>query len=162
MLEAIEGRNVLKGAIAIVAAAVGITSAATRNADGVITGAGTVDAFEAQVGDCFDDGAFESTEVSELPGIPCTEPHDNEVYAAFDLSGDKWLGDDRVQELAYQGCLDRFQQAIGKSYEESVYDFTPIYPSEGSWSRVNDREVLCVGYHMEFEKLTGSIIGSGL
>ena len=160
MLEAIEGRNVLKGAIAIVAAAVGITSAATRNDDGVITGAGTVDAFEVRVGDCFDDEAFESTEISDVPGIPCTEPHDNEVYAAFDLSGDKWLGDDRVQELAYQGCFDRFQQAIGKSYEESVYDFAPIYPSEGSWSRVNDREVLCVGYHMEFEKLTGSIIGS--
>jgi len=162
MLEAIESRNVLKGTIAIVAAAIGITSAATRNADGVITSAGSVDAFEVRVGDCFDDGAFESTEVSELPGVPCTEPHDNEIYATFDLTGEKWLGDERVQELAFQGCFSRFADAIGQSYEESKYDYTAIYPSEGSWKRVNDREVVCVGYDMRYEKLTGSIIGSGL
>jgi len=158
----LEGRNVIKGAVAIVAAAIGISTAATRNSDGVITSAGSIDAFAVRVGDCFDDEAFESTEISELPGVPCAQEHDNEIYAVFDLDADKWLGDERVEELAYQGCLDRFEPVIGKSYEESIYDYTPIYPSEGSWKRVNDREVICVGYDMHFEKLTGSMIGSGL
>jgi hypothetical protein len=158
----LEARNVIKGAVAVVAAAVGISTAATRNADGVITSAGTVDAFAVQVGDCFDDEAFESTEISELPGVPCGQPHDNEVYATFDLPGDKWIGDERVEELAFQGCFDRFEDEIGLSYEESIYDYTAIYPTQGSWTRMDDREVLCVGYHMQYEKLTGSIIGSGL
>jgi hypothetical protein len=157
-----EGRNVVAGAIAVIAAAIGITTAAQRNAAGEITSAGSVDAFEVQVGDCFDDEAFASTDISEVPGIPCVEPHDNEVYAAFDLPGDEWLGDERVERLAYEGCHERFAGAIGKSYDDSVYNYTAIYPSESSWKQVDDREVLCVGYHMELEKISGSIIGSGL
>jgi hypothetical protein len=157
----VEGRNVIAGVVAAVAAAIGITNAAERNAVGEITTAGTVDAFEVHMGDCFDDEAFASSEISEIPGVPCSQPHDNEVYAAFDLSGE-WPGDDRVEELAYAGCHERFAGAIGRGYEDSVIDYTAIYPSEGSWKQRDDREVLCVGYHMEYEKLTGSIIRSGL
>ena len=157
-----EGRSIIAIAGAAVAAVIGISTAAERNSAGEITSAGVVDAFEVRVGDCFDDEAFETTEISEVPGVPCSEPHDNEVYAAFDLSGDEWPGDERIEELAYEGCLERFAGAIGKSYENSVIDYTTIYPSQGSWKQRDDREVICVAYHMEFEELTGSIIGSGL
>jgi hypothetical protein len=155
-----EGRNVAAGLVAVVAAAIGITTAAQRNEAGEITSAGTVDAFAVRVGDCFDDEAFESTEISEVPGVPCSQAHDNEVYAAFDISGE-WPGTERIEELAYEGCFDRFAAAVGKSYEESVIDYTTIYPSEGSWKQRDDREVLCVAYHMEGEKLTGSVMGIG-
>lgn len=157
----LEGRSIGAVVGTALAAFIGISAAAERNADGAIMTAGSVDAFEVQVGDCFDDEAFESSEVSELPGVPCADPHDNEVYATFDLTGD-WPGADVVEELAFEGCYDRFDESIGRSYEESVIDYTAIYPSEGSWHQMNDREVICVGYHMEFEKLTGSIIRSGL
>lgn len=156
-----EGRSIIGIAAAAVAAVIGITTAAERNESGEITAAGAVDAFEVRLGDCFDDEAFASTEISEIPGVPCAQPHDNEVYAKFDLSGE-WPGDAQVEELAYQGCFERFAATIGKSYEESVIDVGTIHPSQGSWTQRNDREVLCVGYHMEQEKLTGSIIGSGL
>ena len=156
-----EGRSIAAGLVAAVAAAIGITTAAERNAAGEITSAGSVGAFEVRVGDCFDDEAFASTEISEVPGVPCTQEHDNEVYAAFDLPGD-WPGEARIEELAYEGCFDRFAGAIGKSYEESLIDYTTIFPSEGSWKQLDDREVLCVAYHMEGEKLMGSVLGSGL
>lgn len=155
-----EGRSIAAIAGAVVAAAIGYTTAAERNTDGEITTAGAVDAFEVRVGDCFDDGAFASSEISEIPGVPCSQPHDNEIYATFDISGE-WPGEERVEELAYEGCYERFAAAIGKGYEDSVIDYTTIHPSEGSWKQRNDREVICVGYHVEFEKLTGSIIGSG-
>ncbi len=156
-----EGRTIPAILGAAVAAVIGVTTAAERNDAGDIIAAGSVDAFSVQVGDCFDDEAFASSEISEVPAVPCSEPHDNEVYAAFDIAGD-WPGDTRIEEMAFEGCYQRFAQAIGKSYEESVLDYTAIWPSEGSWKRGNDREVLCVGYHMEYEKLTGSLIGSGL
>jgi hypothetical protein len=156
-----EGRSILGIAGAAVAAVIGITSAAQRNDVGEITAAGSVGAFEVRVGDCFNDEAFENTEISEIPAVPCSEPHDNEVYAAFDITGE-WPGDERVEQLAYEGCLERFAGAVGRSYEESVIDYTTIYPTEGSWNQRDDREVLCVGYHMEAEKLNGSIRGSGL
>lgn len=156
-----EGRSPFAIAVAVVAAAIGISTAAERNGEGEITTAGTVDAFQIQVGDCFDDEAFQSTGIAEVPGVPCSDPHDNEVYAAFDISGE-WPGEERVEQLADEGCYERFSDVVGKSYEESVIAYTTIYPSHGSWKQRDDREVLCVGYHMEFEKLTGSIIGSGL
>jgi len=157
----LEGRSILTIAGAAVAAAVGISAAAERNAAGDIMTAGAVNAFEVRVGDCFDDGAFASSEVSEIPGVPCSQPHDNEIYATFDILGD-WPGEERIEESASEGCYDRFADAIGRVYEESVIEYTIIYPSQGSWKQQGDREVICVGYHMEYEKLTGSIIGSGL
>jgi hypothetical protein len=154
-----EGRSILGIAAGTVAAVIGFTAAAERNEAGEIVSAGSVGAFEAQVGDCFDDEAFESDEISEIPAVPCSQEHDNEIYAAFDVAGE-WPGDERIEELAYEGCLSRFAGAIGKAYEDSEIEFTTMYPSEGSWNNVDDREVLCVGYHMELEKLTGTIRGS--
>ncbi len=154
-----EGRSIVGIASAAVAAVIGISSAAERSASGEISTAGALDAFEVQVGDCFNDDAFENTQISELPAVPCSQPHDNEIYATFDLTGE-WPGEDRVEELAYDGCFERFAAAIGKSYEESEIDFTTLYPTVGSWKQRNDREVVCVGYHMELEELTGSIRGS--
>jgi hypothetical protein len=156
----LEGRSILGITAAAVAAVIGITSAAQRNDAGEITAAGSVGAFEVRVGDCFDDEAFANAEISEIPAVPCSQAHDNEVYALFDIEGE-WPGDERVEELAYEGCHQRFAAAIGKTYEDSEIDYTVMYPSEGSWKQRQDREVVCVAYHMEYEKLTGSIRGSG-
>ena len=98
----VEGRSVLAGVGAVVAAVFGFSMAAERNADGEVTEAGSVGAFEIRVGDCFNDEAFESTEISEIRAVPCTDAHDNQVYAAYDLTGE-WPGDDRIVELAYEG-----------------------------------------------------------
>jgi hypothetical protein len=156
-----EGRSITAIIGGVAAAVIGFSAAAERNEAGEITSAGSVDAFEVLVGDCFDDGAVWSTEVTEVPGVPCSEPHDNEIYALFDISGD-WPGDERVEELAFEGCHDRFAAAIGKSYEESVIDVGTMYPTQGSWKQRGDREVVCVAYHMEYEKLARSVLGSGL
>lgn len=158
----LKGRSTIGVVGAAVAAAIGFSTAAQRNEAGEITSAGSVDAFEVHVGDCFDDDAFASSEISELPGVPCSEPHDNEIYATFDIAAAAWPGDDEVEQLAQEGCYDRFAASIGKSYEDSTIDFTTIYPSKGSWDRVDDREVICVGYDMDQKKLTGSVIGSAL
>jgi hypothetical protein len=154
-----DGRSITGIVGAAIAAVIGISTAAERNSAGEITAAGAVDVFAVHVGDCFDDEAFENTEVSELPAVPCSEPHDNEVYATFDIAGE-WPGEERVEELAHDGCYDRFAGVIGRSYEDSEIALTTLYPTEGSWKQRNDREVVCVGYHMDLEKLTGSIRGS--
>ena len=62
---------------------------ADRDDDGAIVEAGNVSAFQIRVGDCFDDagifGEGDAT-VSDVPALPCAEPHDNEVYAVFDVN----------------------------------------------------------------------------
>lgn len=122
----------------------------------------TLDAFQMSAGDCFDDVALGSEEVADVPAVSCAQPHDNEVFATFDVPDGDFPGDERLYELADQGCLDRFQDAIGAPYEQSVLVFTTLIPSERSWNERNDREVVCVAYHMQLEKLTSSVLASGM
>ncbi|MBT8404393.1 MAG: septum formation family protein [Gemmatimonadetes bacterium] len=133
---------------------------AQRDESGAISEAGDVSVFSIQIGDCFDDA--DDGEVMEVGGIPCSEPHDNEVYALFDLVDDAWPGDEAVNETAGAGCRERFAAAIGADYEDSILMFYPMTPTQGSWDELDDREVVCVAYHMEQEKLTGSVLGSGM
>lgn len=103
------GRTIVGVAGIATAAAVGISNAARRNDAGEITEAGAVSAFEVRVGDCFDDGAFENTEVQELPAIPCSQPHDNEIYATFDIPGE-WPGVERIGEWPVRGAWTASRQ----------------------------------------------------
>jgi len=135
-------------------------SPAERSETGEIETAGLVDAFQIHVGDCFNDRMISPDEVTDVPGVPCSEPHDNEVFATFDLPGDEWQGVDWVNEAGDAGCVDRFYGAIGVTYEESVLYITTLIPTRESWEQINDREVVCVAYHGDYDKLTGTVLNS--
>ena len=133
---------------------------AVRDESGSVISEGQIDVFTMRAGDCFNDP--EAAEFEDVAGIPCFEPHDNEVYAVFDVSFDKFPGEETMSDAATDECLKRFKKFVGRPYEDSVLDIFPIYPTDDSWSRVNDREVICAIYHMDGEKLTGSNKGSGI
>ena len=131
---------------------------ADRDDTGAIVGEGSVDAVSMRVGDCFDDGStFNDDEVNSVPGVPCAQPHDNEVYALFDVTNTSFPGDDMAR-IAHEGCLARFEGFVGKDYDSSQLDIATLYPSPESWQQ-NDREVVCVVYDMDQNKLTGSVKG---
>jgi hypothetical protein len=132
---------------------------ADRDESGAIVAEGTVDAFQMQVGDCFDDGStFDDDEVNSVAGVPCSKPHDNEVYALFDVTQTSFP-EDGMAEIAHEGCLARFEGFVGKDYDSSSLDIATLYPSRESWNQQNDREVVCVVYDMDANKLTGSVKG---
>ena len=133
---------------------------ADRDSTGAIIDAGSVDAFDVKVGDCFDDSnSFE--EISSLPGVPCSEPHDNEAYAVIDLTIDSYPAGDGMGDLASDMCLEKFESFVGRDYETSELDIFTMYPTEESWAQ-NDREVVCAVYSMDASKLTGSVQGRAL
>lgn len=110
------------------------------------------------VGTCFDDPeTFE--EVTDVPVVDCAEPHDNEVMANFDIPGDSYPGDTAVTEAAQNGCLERFEPYVGLDYASSIYDIGWLTPTADSWAG-GDREVICFVYHVNFEKITGSVQGT--
>ena len=156
----------MKSWVIYIAAALGfvIYGAATdadRDSSGAIVGEGTVDAFHVRIGDCFDDTDAYADEVSSLPGVPCSEPHDNEAYAVFDVSITDYPGEDAMVELANNSCVDRFESFVGMDYESSSLDVVTMFPTVESWSQ-NDREVVCAVYDMEANKLVGSVKGQAL
>lgn len=132
-----------------------------RDSTGMIVGSGNIDAFKMRVGDCFDDASSDYEEISSLPGVPCSEPHDNEAFAVFDVTETTYPGDDEMGVLAYDSCLERFDSFVGRDYESSTLDIFPIYPTDESWKQ-NDREVVCAVYDVDANKLTGSAKGRGL
>lgn len=135
---------------------------ADRDSTGAIVDAGDVSAFDIRIGDCFDDaGVFSEgdTEVSKVPAIPCAEPHDNEVYAVFDVSLSSFPEGDEMSTIAFDSCLERFQPFVGKDYESSSLDIATLYPSRESWDRQDDREVVCVVFDVNAKKLVGSVKG---
>ena len=135
---------------------------ADRDATGAIVDAGSVDAFQVRVGDCFDDGsAFEGDEVNSVAGVPCSKPHDNEVYAVFDVAEQSFPGE-ALAGMVHEGCLERFEGFVGKDYDSSSLDIATMYPSRESWQQQNDREVICAVYDVEAKKLTGSMKGTRL
>ena len=147
--------------IAIAAGAFGINSflEADRDSSGAIISEGNVGAFAMRVGDCFDDGStFADERVDGVAGVPCGKPHDNEVYAVFDVTMPSFPGE-RMGEVAQQACLERFEAFVGKDYESSSLDVASLFPSRESWTRKNDREVICAVYDVAASKLTGSVKG---
>jgi len=133
---------------------------ADRDDSGAIVDAGNMDVFQIRVGDCFDDTeTFD--EISSLPAVPCSEPHDNEAYARFDMSIPEYPTGDGMFEMAYDACLERFLPFVGRDYESSSLDIMTLYPTIESW-RQKDREVVCAVYDLDANKLVGSVKGLGL
>ena len=115
------------------------------------------DVFSIEVGDCLND-ADTSGEVSAVPIVECSEPHDSEAYDAGDLDDGDFPGDDAIGEAAELLCGPSFTTFIGLGYEESLYDYSYYFPTEESWA-AGDREVLCVAFADDASKITGTLSG---
>ena len=136
---------------------------ADRDATGAIVDAGSVDAWDLQVGDCFDDTSAVAEdgagEVASLPAVPCSEPHDNEVYAVIDLGISTYSDDETVSQLAFDKCHERFESFVGMSYDDSELDILTLSPTKASFSSSN-RDVTCAVFNVDYSKLTGSAEGT--
>lgn len=116
--------------------------------------------FSLEVGTCFNDADSTATELSEVPIVDCSEPHDNEVYHLFDLPDGDYPGEAAVSTAANEGCLDAFAGYVGTAYLDSELDYFPLTPTSGSWD-AGDREVVCALYDLTLAQLTGSMQGAG-
>ena len=122
----------------------------------VACGSGNV--FELKVGQCFDDPDNMSgmENISDVEMVDCDQPHDNEVYALFDMPDGNFPGVSVVEDAALDGCYDAFESYVGLDYESSVLDFSWLTPTSSSWEQ-GDQEVICIAYDLELKKLTDTV-----
>lgn len=120
--------------------------------------------FSLAVGTCFDDiDAFYEEGgggVEDVPIVECDEPHDNEVFALFDIAGDAFPGTSAVGTEAETGCVDRFEDYVGIDYASSRFVASWLTPTSQSWD-AGDREVVCFLYDIDLAELEGSARDSG-
>lgn len=143
----LDHRVVMLAAASVVLAGCG-GDVAVRSDDraGPVVSPAVVDAFDVRVGDCFQGSELSSTddieEVFDVDAVPCDVPHDNEVYAIFELPDGDFPGNDELVRLSNEGCLQRFADFVGAEYETSRLDVFSLFPSQTSWED-GDREVVC-------------------
>ena len=116
-----------------------------RNDQNEIIEAGGLGAFAIEVGDCLNLPS-EFSEVQSVEGVPCSEPHNAQAYAVFDLIGfgDEFPGSAAFDGQASEGCYNRFESFVGSPYDESELYIESLEPTKGSWTQLDDREIVCL------------------
>ncbi|MFS0703164.1 septum formation family protein [Cellulomonas sp. 179-A 9B4 NHS] len=125
---------------------------------GEVTASADADVFTLQVGDCLnymqDEG---SSEISSLPTVPCSEPHDAEIYAETTVTEEQFA---TVDDVADQYCYDQFAGYVGAAYEDSALYYSTLVPTPDGFA-AGDDVVQCVVVQ-ETGGLTATVQGTGL
>lgn len=128
--------------ILVIALAVGGFEEADRDPSGKVTDPGSVNTTDLQVGDCTN-GLKEDTTVVDIPAVPCSQPHEGEVYAVVQLEGDEFPGDDVLQERAQRRCINELRAYSPKTLKNPAYGIFWFQPTDFTWAR-GDRDLACL------------------
>ncbi len=113
--------------------------------------------FDLEVGDCvvgLEPGP-EAEEVERVRTVDCSELHDGEVVAHFDVEGDDFPGEGPLRDMGLEGCPTEAT--------------TVLYPTEDSWNELGDREISCIveslfdlaiGDCLNYPSAEGDVVGS--
>ncbi len=110
-----------------------------------------VSALKAKPGDCLVAPKAITAEVTDVTVVPCTQPHQQEVYAlaAYPLPAGTektaaYPGEAVLKAFADGACLGAFSGYVGSDYRDSSLFFTYLLPSARGWQAGDDRDVTCV------------------
>jgi hypothetical protein len=115
------------------------------------------------VGTCWNDPALLGHTGTVLPVsgqeelVPCEEPHDLEVFYAYEEEGDDYPEIEQMNA----GCLEQFEDFVGTAYPVSVLDIWIVAPDSKAWHLDAERTVSCSVYDMTGESLVGTAEGCG-
>ena len=139
-------------ALAIIGGAIGIVGALTHGFRKPVTIKYRESAvFKLRVGDCI------STPKGQLVSVlPCSAPHEAEVFATFTLPHSAWPGTPRVRAEASSGCASRLPRYLNPQLAISLSQLY-VFPDSVAW-RAGTRTVVC---EVRATKglLTGSVRG---
>lgn len=103
-------------------------------------------AFSLEPGDCLPVEPPEAASVTVVV-LACTELHEAEVFAVFELPGPPGVdfpGEPVATSQAAEGCELRFSDYVGLAYADSAFDYFFYKPDERTWSALGDRTVTCL------------------
>lgn len=148
--------STLAAGAAVVLSGCGVVTQILGGAEGNI--------FDLNVGDCFNIDEMEAVlggeEVSDVPLIDCAEPHDSEFFVAEQMPEGEFPGDEAINAEATELCQGQaFTDFVGVPWEESALYAFPLTPTEESWNRIDDREIICYVNNPD-EMVTGTLEGA--
>lgn len=108
--------------------------------------------FKLRQGDCVDSQNGQLVSV-----LPCSSPHEGEVFGTFSLPASAWPGTAAVARAARAGCASRLTGYINPQLAISLAQ-SYVYPSEVAW-KAGTRTVICE-VRASSGQLTGSVRGA--
>jgi hypothetical protein len=114
---------------------------------------GTV--FQLRSGQCLN---FSQNGTAVAHAVPCTQPHDAEIYGTFRVAGRQWPGDAALSAQARQDCQSKLSGYLNQLSLSNVAEFY-VYPGRSAWA-AGGRSVTCEIRGTQ-GKLTGYVRPSG-
>lgn len=104
---------------------------------------GEADIDSLRVGDCLlvDDEIVGA--VASSPRVPCSEPHEDEVFALVTAELEVYPGEMEMFGHADEVCAPHFEDYVGIPVEESELFIWAYTPTPDGWE-MGDREIICV------------------
>ena len=108
--------------------------------------------FKLQEGDCIN-----TPNGQQVTIVPCTTPHDDEVFGTLTLTGAKWPGTAAVEQQASAGCASMLAGYLNPQLAISLAQ-TYVYPNQTDWT-AGTRTVICE-VHAASGQLSQSVRGA--
>jgi hypothetical protein len=132
-----------------------------RGDDGRVVAAGPWSVFDLRPGDCIGADDSLSGDVDEVPLVPCSEPHAQEVFAVVRHPDDAYPGAGAVATFADRACLTALEADLDLTIDDGIA-FSYLLPTFEGWNKNGDRSVVCVLVFPEEAGMIGSFVeGTG-
>jgi Septum formation len=93
--------------------------------------------------------------ISSVHILPCSRPHDGEVFGTFQVAGRHYPGAASLRQQASNGCVSRLSSYLNPQLSLSSLTESYVYPDAGAWA-AGERTVVCT-VRSTGGKLTGSV-----
>jgi hypothetical protein len=105
---------------------------------------GSVNVFHLRPGQCFHNPSAGRTVsgVTQVSVVPCTVPHDAQVFAVFRARGNAFPGEPALRRQAAAGCRSRLAGNVDKSKLRRGMGLRFLFPAEASWGK-GQRNISC-------------------
>ncbi len=107
--------------------------------------------FSLRAGECLNSGP---NGISGLQVLACSQAHDAEVFATFQVAGSHYPGATALQQQARQGCASRLSGYLNPELSAASLAQSFVYPDAGAWS-AGERTVVCT-----VRSTSGPLVGS--
>ena len=121
------------GALALALSA--CVASPSRGSDGQVMATATVKLADLKVGDCITDASSLGVEVTDVQVVPCSSPHDGEVYATESNVPN-------VEADIHSYCLDQFAIYVGLDFDSSALAAQFLHNPDTS----SNTDVQCILY----------------
>src|SRR5262249_14014153 len=122
---------------------------------------GQVDIFSLRVGDCFQNppAAQTAAGVTQVTAVPCTTPHNAQVFAQFNATDATYPGRQALALESEHGCRAREAANLDMSKVTSTMTLHFLFPEQQSWTD-GHRTLTCLLVDSTND-LTSSLLSTG-